>query len=400
MTQTRVAILGCTGSVGTQALAIVREHRDRFAVAGLQAHGRGAELVAQAREFDVDDVCLTGAADAPDGLRPGCRFHAGADGLLQLLDRAEPDVVLNGITGAAGLPASEWAVRNGRRLALANKESMVLAGGHLMALARRHGAEILPVDSEHCALHQCLRAGARAEVRRVLLTGSGGPFRQRDPATFASITPAEALRHPTWDMGPRITIGSATMMNKAFEVVEARWLFDLLPEQIEVVIHPQSIVHSMVEFVDGSILAQCGVPDMRVPILYCLGWPDRLPFAFAPFDPVRWARLEFAPVDPARFPAIGLAFEVLRRGGDSGALLNAADEELCRLFLDGAVPFPAIPDIARAVVTSRKARPVDGLAAVRAADAEGRAAALRLAAATPAAPLSADRSPTDTFADE
>jgi 1-deoxy-D-xylulose-5-phosphate reductoisomerase len=270
-------------------------------------------------------------------------------------------------------------------LALANKESLVLAGGYLRALAAQSGAALLPVDSEHCAIHQCLRSGAPREVRRIHLTGSGGPFRERELATFAAITPAEALRHPTWNMGPRITVGSATMMNKAFEIVEAHWLFDLEPERIEVVVHPQSIVHSMVEFVDGSILAQCGVPDMRVPILYCLAWPDRLPLRFEPFDPVRWARLEFAAVDRQRFPAIELGYEVVRRGGDSGAVLNAADEELTRLFLDGALPFPAITAIAGSILRGRSSRPIRGLDDVIAADAEGRAAARSLAGVETAA---------------
>ena len=301
--------------------------------------------------------------------------------MLDALAAAEPDLVLNAITGAAGLLASEWTLRHGLSLALANKESLVVAGSFLMPLARRHGATILPVDSEHCAIHQCLQGGQRRHVRRIWLTGSGGPFRQRPLDTFASITPQEALRHPTWTMGPRITIGSATMMNKAFEILEAHWLFDLEPRQIEVVLHPQSIVHSMVEFVDGSMLAQCGVPDMRVPILYCLGWPDRLPFAFQPFDPVRWQRLEFAAVEPERYPAIGLAREVLDLGGDSGAVLNAVDEELTRLFLEGSVPFPAIVATAARVLRGRTARPIQTLADVLAADAEGRRAAAALASA-------------------
>ncbi|MEQ1634562.1 MAG: 1-deoxy-D-xylulose-5-phosphate reductoisomerase, partial [Planctomycetota bacterium] len=307
----------------------------------------------------------------------GTKFYPGPDGLIAMLDATAPDVVLNGITGAAGLAASEWTLRAGRRLALANKESLVLAGSYLMAIAARTGAEILPVDSEHCAIHQCLRAGRRSEVRRIHLTGSGGPFRERSLATFDAITPVEALRHPTWTMGPRITIGSATMMNKAFEVLEAHWLFALAADQIQVVLHPQSIVHSMVEFVDGSIVAQCGLPDMRLPILYCLGWPDRLPLAFEPFDPRRWARLEFLPVDPARYPAVDLAYEVLRLSGDSGAVLNAADEVLTRRFLDGAVPFPSIAATAATILRNRSPRTIHGLQDVLRADREGREAAER-----------------------
>jgi 1-deoxy-D-xylulose-5-phosphate reductoisomerase len=380
--RTRVAILGSTGSIGTQALAILAEHRDRFEAVALQAHSAGAAIAQQAREFGVPAACLTGTDRPPEALPPGTRFHTGQDGLIAMLDATEPDVVLNGITGAAGLRASEWTLLAGRRLALANKESLVLAGPYLMGLAARTGSEILPVDSEHCAIHQCLRAGRRSEVRRIHLTGSGGPFRLRALETFASITPQEALRHPTWSMGPRITIGSATMMNKAFEVLEAHWLFGLQAEQIQVVLHPQSIVHSMVEFIDGSIVAQCGLPDMRLPILYCLGWPDRLPLAFEPFDPARWARLEFQPVEPERYPAIALAFDVLRLGGDSGAVLNAADEVLTRRFLDGAVPFPSIATTAASILRARTPRSILGLQDVLRADREGRDAAERLTANT------------------
>jgi 1-deoxy-D-xylulose-5-phosphate reductoisomerase len=278
------------------------------------------------------------------------------------------------------------AVRAGKTLALANKESLVMAGSYLMPLCRSTGAVILPVDSEHCAIFQCLqgepdaRGSGRAgrTVRRIWLTGSGGPFRTRPLSTFTEITPAEALQHPTWTMGPRITVGSATMMNKAFEVLEAHWLFDLAPEQIEVVLHPQSIVHSMVEFVDGSMLAQLGLPDMRVPILYCLGYPERLPFPFQPFDLQRWRKLEFEPVEPERYPAVPLAYEVLRRGGDGGAVLNAADEELTRLFLSGSVSFPAIADRVAAVVRTRAGQPIRSLADVLAADQDGRRLALSM----------------------
>jgi 1-deoxy-D-xylulose-5-phosphate reductoisomerase len=396
---TRIAVLGSTGSVGTQALSLLAEHSGRFEVVCLQAHSRASEFTAQVQRFHPRNACLSAAAAPPPGWPPATRFHRGSDGVTQALAAAGPDVVLNAITGAAGLPASAWTLARGLRLLLANKESLVLAGDWLAALARQHGATILPVDSEHCAIHQCLAGDQRRHVRRILLTGSGGPFRTRALDTFAAITAAEALRHPTWTMGPRITIGSATMMNKAFEVLEAHWLFGLREEQIEVVIHPQSIVHSMVEFVDGSMLAQCGVPDMRVPILYCLGWPDRLPFAFEPFDPARWSRLEFLPVEAARFPAIGLAYEVLRRGGDSGALLNAADEELKRLFLAGAVPFSAITAVAAEVVRSRPPRPIAGLGDVLAADAEGRRAALRIAAdmhpSSARNPALPDRAPPD-----
>ncbi|MEC7584529.1 MAG: 1-deoxy-D-xylulose-5-phosphate reductoisomerase [Planctomycetota bacterium] len=383
MTRKRIAILGCTGSVGQQALAIATEHPDRFDVVALQAHRSADKLIAQAEQFRPRAVCLTGSeappAEWPEKPPADASSHFGPDGLIEMLEAAEPELVLNAITGAAGLSTSEWTLRNGLTLALANKESLVIAGGYLTELARKNQAAILPVDSEHCAIHQCLQNNRRQDLRCVYLTGSGGPFRERPLDTFAKITPAEALRHPTWDMGPRITVGSATMMNKAFEIVEARWLFDLEPEQIKVVLHPQSIVHSMVEYRDGSILAQCGIPDMRVPILYCLAWPERLPFDFTPFDPAKWANLQFGTIDPTRYPAIELARDVLHMGGDSGAVLNAADEELTQLFLRNSLPFTAITEIVAEVVRNRTVRPITSLADALQADAEGRQSALAAA---------------------
>jgi len=372
----RIAVLGCTGSVGTQALSILSEHADRFEVCLLAAHTSADGLAAAAAAHRPGHAVLTGDVQAPD-LPATTTLHRGEEGLLAALEAAEPDTVLNAITGAAGLAASEWTLRRGLTLALANKESLVVAGEYLMPLAKRSGARILPVDSEHCAIFQCLDGEPDKAVRRIWLTGSGGPFRQRPLDTFGSITREEALRHPTWQMGPRITIGSATMMNKAFEVLEAHWLFGADPERIRVVIHPQSIVHSMVEFVDGSMLAQCGVPDMRVPILFCLGYPDRLPFGFEPFDPVKWQRLEFQEFEPARFPAVQLAYDAMRLGGDAGCVLNASDEVATAAFLDGRIPFPAITETSQRLLRERPVRPIRSLADVLAADGEGR----RLAAA-------------------
>ncbi len=385
MSRRRLAILGCTGSVGRQALQVVHEHPDHFAVALLAAHTSAAGLAAAAAAHGPAAACLTGSDTAPS-LPPGTRFFRGQAGLLEALAASEPDCVLNAITGAAGLGASAWTLQTGRTLLLANKESLVVAGSFLMPLAKASGARILPVDSEHCAVHQCLAGADPGAVRRLWLTASGGPFRDRPLATFADITPTEALQHPTWNMGPRITIGSATMMNKAFEVLEAHWLFGVPPSAIEVVVHPQSIVHSMVEFVDGSMLAQCGVPDMRVPIRYCLGYPDRLPCAFEPFDPRRWRTLEFLPVDPERYPALPLAYDVLRMGGDSGAVLNAADEVATAAFLAGRLPFPAITAAAGHAVRGRTPRQIRSLQDALDADAEGRRAAAAFvdAHATPA----------------
>jgi 1-deoxy-D-xylulose-5-phosphate reductoisomerase len=380
----RIAVLGCTGSVGSQALSILAEHRERFTVCLLAAHTSVAGLAREAAVHRPEVVCLGGSDEVPE-VPAGTAVHHGAGGLLLALAEAEPDTVLNAITGAAGLAASEWTLRHGKTLALANKESLVVAGEHLMRLANQTGARVLPVDSEHCAIFQCLEGSDRGAVRRLWLTGSGGPFRERPLRDFASITVAEALQHPTWQMGPRITIGSATMMNKAFEVIEAHWLFGVAPEHIEVVVHPQSIVHSMVEFVDGSMLAQCGVPDMRVPILYCLGYPDRLPFAFEPFDPVRWRRLEFQPFDPERFPAVPLAYDALHRGGDAGCVLNAADEVATAAFLDGRLAFPGITETSASVLREREAGPIGGLPDVVRADQDARRRAAALLRSTGAA---------------
>jgi len=371
----RVAVLGSTGSVGTSTLSLLAGRRDRFEVVALAAGRNERELAEQCVRHGPRAACLVEGGPRPEALAPGTAWCTGPEGILEALEATRPDVVLNAITGAAGLPASEWALSRGTTLALANKESLVMAGPHLMRLARESGATILPVDSEHCAIHQCLAGVRRQDVRKIWLTGSGGPFRTRALDTFATITPEEALRHPTWSMGKRITVGSATMMNKAFEIVEAHWLFDLRPEQIDVVIHPQSIVHSMVELVDGSMLAQLGLPDMRVPILYCLAWPERLPFEFVPFDLTRWRNLEFLPVEPARYPALALGRAVLDRGGDSGAVLNAADEVLTTMFLEREIGFAEIVRGVRSVLEGRPPREVRGIADVTTADAEARISA-------------------------
>ncbi len=375
----RVAILGCTGSVGANALKLLSDRREAFEVVALVARRRAAELLEHTEKHCPRAVCLVDGGEREERLPDRSAWFTGADGVIEALEASRPDLVLNAITGAAGLPASEWTLAQGIPLALANKESLVVAGGYLMGLASQSGATILPVDSEHCAIFQCLAGEDRGKVRRIFLTASGGPFRTRSVESFASITPEEALRHPTWDMGPRITVGSATMMNKAFEVLEAHWLFGLEPEQIQVLVHPQSIIHSMVEFVDGSMLAQLGKPDMRVPILYCLGYPDRLSFDFEPFDPTAFANLTFEPVDSNRFPAVPLAYETLRRGGSSGAVLNAADEVMTELFLSGKVPFPAVTGTVARVVRAHRTGEIHSLEDVQAADKKGRLEALALA---------------------
>lgn len=371
----RIAVLGSTGSVGTNALRLIADRSDSMTAVLLTAHRSAEDLEQQIRQFEPAAACLAAEDADPPRADDSCAAFTGADGVIEALEAARPDLVLNAITGAAGLRASEWTIRNGLPLALANKESLVMAGSYLMPLAAETGATILPVDSEHCAIHQCLRGERRDRVRRILLTGSGGPFRERPLETFESITPEEALRHPTWDMGPRITIGSATMMNKAFEVVEAHWLFGLEPDQIDVLIHPQSIVHSIVEFIDGSMMAQLGLPDMRVPILYCLEHPDRGAFNFNPFDAARFATLNFSPVDAERFPAVPLAYRTIELGGNSGAVLNAADETMTELFLAGKTGFPSITRVVSEVVNTHPPTEIRDLGDVFHADRCAREAA-------------------------
>ncbi len=344
----RLVILGSTGSIGQSTVDVCRSlGPGEVEVTGLVAGSQWEVLAQQAQALRVGRVAIA----CPEGYRrlrdalggTGIEVLQGSEGACALVaDDARCDTVLAAITGAAGLPPVLEAAARGRRLCLSNKESLVLTGPILGRMARENGAELLPVDSEHSAIFQCLRAGEAREARRLILTASGGPFREWSAERIASATREEALAHPTWKMGPYITIDSATLMNKSLELIEARWLFDLPAEQIDVVVHPQSIVHSMVEFVDGSVMAQLGVPDMRVPIQYALTYPERRPLETAPFDLAAIGQLSFEPVDRDRFPALDLAYEVLRRGGVAGAVFNAANEVARSAFLDGAIPFPRI----------------------------------------------------------
>jgi 1-deoxy-D-xylulose-5-phosphate reductoisomerase len=325
----------------------VEELPGALEVTALAAFRSGAELARQAAGCNARVVAIGEPGRERDlrGALPSSFRGAvcsGPESLVEIVRRDDVDVVLNAITGAAGLPVSLAAVAAGKRLALANKESMVAAGALLVSEAARTGAEIIPVDSEHSALHQALKAGRRHEVKELVLTASGGPFRQREKGSFASITKAEALNHPTWRMGPKISVDSATLMNKALEVIEARWLFDAPAESIRVVIHPQSIVHSMVVFCDGSVVAQMGPPDMRLPIQYALSYPDRLPSGRPSFDPAVFSGLTFEEPDLDRFPALGLGFRAAKKGGLLGTVLNAANERAVELFLQGEIEFPEI----------------------------------------------------------
>lgn len=349
-------LLGSTGSIGTQTLDVVRRSGGAFRVLGIGARASWRELAEQAREFLPPFVGIVDE-EAADRLRPelpeGTTLFHGPDAMTDLARELDYETCVHGIVGAAGLRPSVAVLEHGRRLALANKESLVVAGELLMQLAHERGGEILPVDSEHSAIHQCLRGERLDRVRRILLTASGGPFRERTAAELDAVTPDEALRHPNWEMGPRITVGSATLMNKALEVIEVHHLFGLERERIEVVIHPQSIVHSMVEFVDGSVIAQLGPPDMRLPIHYALHAPDRGAADFTGFDFDTFRRLDFERPDVERFPALELGFRCVEEGADSGSVLNAADEEVVAAFLDGKLRFPDMHRITREVLDQR-----------------------------------------------
>jgi 1-deoxy-D-xylulose-5-phosphate reductoisomerase len=346
-----IAILGSTGSIGQSALAVAAAHPDRLKVVALAAGENIARFVEQVDTFAPDTIAMSSPramADAGDRLRAlgagqAVRALSGPEGLTAVATHPQADVVLFASSGTAALDAVLAAIEAGKTIALANKEILVMAGAIVMEAARRRNVPVLPVDSEHNAIHQCLHGRTRAEVRRLILTASGGPFRDLSAEGMARVTPEEALRHPTWTMGPKVTIDSATLMNKGLEVIEARWLFDCAPEHIDVLVHPQSIVHSMVELVDGSVIAQLGVTDMRLPIQYAFSYPSRWTAPLPPLDLVRAGRLDFAAPDTSRFPCLALAFRAL--SGDAGLpiVLNAANEVAVAAFLERRIPFSAIP---------------------------------------------------------
>jgi len=351
----RVVVLGSTGSIGCSALSVIEQGLGRRLKAwGLSAHSRWQALADQAirsrpRFAAVTDSDFAGQLDQK--LKgTGVEVLKGSDAVVRMVQHPETDRVLSAIVGAAGLRGTWAALEAGKIVALANKETLVVAGPLVMELAQARGVPILPVDSEHSAIFQALMAGKRQEVRRVILTSSGGPFRGRSRKELGSVTPEAALQHPTWQMGKKITIDSATLMNKALEVIEARWLFQLEPSQIEVVIHPESIVHSMVEFIDGSVVAQMSPPDMRLPIQYALTYPDRAPGTSERLELGKPVSLHFEPPDRDTFPSLDLGFEVMRRGGTAGAALNAANETAVARFLRGEIGFLDIASACRAVV--------------------------------------------------
>ncbi|MGD2109859.1 MAG: 1-deoxy-D-xylulose-5-phosphate reductoisomerase [Phycisphaerae bacterium] len=343
----RVIILGSTGSIGRSTLDVLARLEPDWTVVGLAAGSRVDQLFRQAAQCRPNAVAVArpnGTLDQRSALGYAPTILTGETALADLISTVECDYVVSAVVGAGGLRATLRAVELGRRIALASKEAMVIAGAVLMPLAHRTGASIIPIDSEHSGIFQAMQAGHPADVQKVYLTASGGPFRTWTREKLDRATVAEALKHPTWNMGPKITIDSATMMNKALEIVEARWLFDLRPEQIGVVIHPESVIHSLVEFRDGSVMAQLGMPDMRTPIQYALTHPQRKTCPAERLDFTAVQQFNFHPPDLDRFPALRLGHEVAKRGGTCGAVLNAANEAAVELFREGAIPYP---DIAR-----------------------------------------------------
>jgi 1-deoxy-D-xylulose-5-phosphate reductoisomerase len=383
---TRVAILGATGSIGRSALDVVDAHRDRLRVVGLAAGTSSAAMARQVEQYRPRAVAMASDAALLDVKRgvsaAACLgvgvWAAGRDGLVAVATQPDVDIVLCASSGTEALEAVLAAIDAGKTIALANKEVLVMAGALVMARARARGVAVLPVDSEHNAIHQCMHGHPAAQVRRIILTASGGPFRLTPREGLERVTAAEALSHPTWKMGRKITIDSATLMNKGLEVIEAHWLFGVEADAIDVVIHPQSVVHSMVELTDGSVIAQLGVTDMKLPIQYAFTYPDRWPSQVPRLDWSRRLDLEFEPPDLARFPCLGLAYDVLRAGGAAPIVLNAANEVAVASFLEDRIPLTAIPaTVARTLEAAAGERLATGtLEDIRAVDDWARRAAL------------------------
>jgi len=368
----RIVVLGSTGSIGTNCLDVVDHLSDRLEVQGLSAHSSSEALLRQAQRYRPRWVALTDAEAAQQfkasQLPPDCRLLHGPDAVAEMVQHTDVDIVVTAIVGAAGLLGTWAALEAGKTVAVANKETLVLAGALVTDLAARRGGRLLPVDSEHSAIFQAMQGNPPSAVERIVLTGSGGPFRGRTREELAEVTVEEALNHPTWRMGPKITIDSATLMNKALEVIEARWLFGLPPERIEVIIHPESVIHSFVEFKDGSVLAQLSPPDMRLPIQYALTYPERVA---GPARRLNWRELSawhFEQPDHETFPALQLGYEVARRGGTCGAVLNAANEAAVERFLRGDLGFLDITRACRAALDHHHYSPTPSLDELSACD--------------------------------
>jgi 1-deoxy-D-xylulose-5-phosphate reductoisomerase len=375
----RVTLLGATGSIGTSTLDVIARHQDRFQVHALSANGNVAALLALCERFRPE-VAVVADESAYAELRDGLQLRklhtqarAGIDALTEIAQDSDTDIVVAAIVGAAGVSSTLAAARAGKRLLLANKESVVLAGQVLMRAATANGAQVLPIDSEHNAIFQCLPAdGSRGGVRRILLTASGGPFRGCSRQSLAAVTPDEACAHPNWVMGRKISVDSATLMNKGLEVIEAHHLFALPADMIEVVVHPQSVIHSLVDYVDGSVLAQLGNPDMRTAIAYGLSWPERIDSGVAPMDLCAVARFDFEQPDLDAFPCLALAYAALRAGGTAPAILNAANEVAVAAFLDGRLPFLGIPELIEATLSALPVEPAEDIEVLLACDGQAR----------------------------
>ena len=380
----RIAILGSTGSIGTSALDVARTHRDRVTVVGLAAGGNVDALAAQVKAYKPKAVAMANG-ESVDRLRNavGGSFPlvsgAGSEGLVAVATHPEVDLVLCASSGTAALEAVLAAIDEGKTIALANKEVLVMAGWLVMEAARRRGVAVLPVDSEHNAIHQCLHGRSPKELRRLILTASGGPFRGRSLASLANVTAAEALKHPTWQMGQKITVDSATLMNKGLEVIEAHWLFGVPPSNISVVVHPQSIVHSMVELKDGSVIAQLGITDMRLPIQYAFAYPDRWDAPVPFLDLTRMGTLDFHEPAWDDFPCLKLAYQALETGRSVPVVLNAANEVAVSSFLEGRLRFTDIPRLISQTMAAHSPSPTDTLADVRRVDGWARERAAELA---------------------
>ena len=376
----QLSILGSTGSIGRQCLSVVEALPERFAIAALAAGGNLEELTGQIERHRPELVSVGDEKKADElasalrakGISPLPAIHHGREGMLAVGTHSKAGIVVSAAVGVVGLEATYEAVKLGKTVALSNKEVLVAAGELVMAAAKKAGRELLPVDSEHNAVHQCLRGGTHGEVRRLVLTASGGPFRKTPLADLENVSPEQALAHPNWKMGNRITIDSATMMNKGFEVIEARWLFGVRPDQIDVVIHPQSTIHSMVEYVDGSILAQLGPTDMRMPIQYALTYPERVASNQVALDWRKLRRLDFAKVSTRRFPCLRLAREAMKKGGALPCALNAADEVAVAAFLERRLPFRGIAEVIESVLARTPRTRFEQMDDVLAADAEAR----------------------------
>jgi 1-deoxy-D-xylulose-5-phosphate reductoisomerase len=373
----RVTVLGVTGSVGRRTLELVEQFPDEFRLEGMAARGSDPALVAElcARHRPrvlalTDPAAVDRVARAISAPRP--EILTGPQGLVALARQVDADIVLSAIVGGAGLLPTMAAIQSGKAVALANKETLVMAGSLMTAAAREGGVPLLPVDSEHSAIFQCLEGHRRVDVARILLTASGGPFRQMDKADLAGVTVAQALNHPTWKMGAKITIDSATLMNKGLEVIEARWLFDVTAERVQVVVHPQSVVHSMVEYIDGSVIAQLGVADMGIPILYALTYPRRLPCPAERLDLTRIGSLSFEEPDTDRFPCLRLARQALESGDCAPAILNAANEVAVAAFLAGQIRFTRIPALIAEALGRVPNRPLNSIDTCVDIDAETR----------------------------